>query len=88
MQAHFRSIKRRGAHSVKDLWGRFKQALWALLPVALGLPASAHAQSMRMMDCGSMMGGMMWVMVVFWLLIAVLAVLAVVALIKYIFGGK
>ena len=60
----------------------------ALLAVVLSLPVSAGAQSMRMMTGGSMMGGMMWAMVIFWLLIAVLVVLAIAALIKYIFGGK
>lgn len=60
----------------------------ALLAVVLSLPVSAGAQSMRMMDGSSMMGGMMWAMVIFCLLVAVLVVLAIVALIKYIFGGK
>jgi|GEM_PF-978722 uncharacterized membrane protein len=52
--------------------------LWATLMLA---PGSAQAQMMG----GSMMGGMMWLMVILWLLVAVVLVLAIAALIKYIF---
>lgn len=60
----------------------------ALLAVVLSLPVSAGAHSMHGMDWGPMMGGMMWVMATFWLLIALLVVLAIAALIKYLFAGK
>lgn len=68
--------------------GRARWAPLALLLATLAAPVDAQAQMMRMLGCGSGMGEMMWVMVAFWLLIAILAVLAVVALIKYIFGGQ
>lgn len=74
-------------HTLAPL-GRARWAPLALLPAALVAPVDAQAQMMRMIGCGSAMGEMMWIMVAFWLLIAILAVLAVVALIKYIFGSK
>lgn len=44
-----------------------------------------------MRDMGGMMdamGGMIWGMGLFWLLVLVLLVLGIAALVKYIFGGR
>ncbi|CAM5181463.1 putative protein OS=Castellaniella defragrans OX=75697 GN=HNR28_003548 PE=4 SV=1 [Castellaniella defragrans] len=51
-----------------------------LLVALVLLPGSAQAQRMG----GSMMDGMMWLMVVFWLLIAAVLVLTIAALVKYL----
>jgi hypothetical protein len=40
------------------------------------------------MHDGSMMGGMMWGMGLFWLLVIILLVLGVAALLKYLFSGR
>ncbi|MGB3424250.1 MAG: hypothetical protein WBF84_11735 [Castellaniella sp.] len=55
--------------------------LWIAIAVAVLLPTGAQAQMMG----GSTMGGMMWLMAIFWLLVAALLVLAIAALVKYLF---
>lgn len=58
----------------------------AVVLAAICRPAAAQNWSGHMMD-GSGMGGFMWGMGLFWLLLLVLAVLGVIALVKYLFRG-
>ncbi|WP_043682576.1 hypothetical protein [Castellaniella defragrans] len=55
--------------------------LWVAVATGALVPAVAQAQMMG----DSMMGGMMWLMAIFWLLIAAVLVLAIAALVKYLF---
>jgi hypothetical protein len=55
--------------------------LWVAVATGALVPTVAQAQMMG----GSMMGGMMWLMTIFWLLIAAVLVLAIAALVKYLF---
>ena len=58
----------------------------AVALAAVRHPAVAQNWSGHMMG-GSGMGGYMWGMGLFWLLLVVLAVLGVIALVKYLFRG-
>ena len=55
--------------------------LWVSIAVGALVPIIAQAQMMG----GSMKSGMMWLMAIFWLLIAAVLVLAIAALLKYLF---
>ncbi|TAN28978.1 MAG: hypothetical protein EPN31_07490 [Castellaniella sp.] len=55
--------------------------LWIAFTVGALMSSSTQAQMME----GSTMGGMVWSMAIFWLLIVAVLVLAIAALVKYLF---
>ncbi|MYN14451.1 hypothetical protein GSY71_15015 [Pusillimonas sp. TS35] len=64
---------------MKNLVHAYAPLVWFALAI---MPGQAHAHFAD----GSMMGGMMWLMILFWLLIVAVLVLTIAALIKYLFG--